>query len=41
MPSALKLIFLAPWSDQYQNSPYNISPESHLQVRRIKEMITK
>ena len=27
-------------SDWHQISPYNISPESHVKVTRIKEMIT-
>ena len=27
-------------SDQYLNSPYNITPESHIKVTRIREMIT-
>ena len=30
---------LTPKSDQHLNSPYNITPESHIQVRRIKEVI--
>ena len=28
-------------SDQHLTSPYNIIPESHIKVMRIKEMITK
>ena len=28
-------------SDKHLISPYNIIPESHIKVRRIKEMITK
>ena len=31
---------LTPESDQYLISPYNITPESHIKVMRIKEMIT-
>ena len=31
---------LIPKSDQHLISPYNITPESHIKVRRIKEMIT-
>ena len=31
---------LTPKSDQYLNSPYNITPESHIKVMRIKEMVT-
>ena len=27
-------------SDKYLISPYNITPESHIKVMRIKEMIT-
>ena len=30
---------LTPKSDQHLISPYNISPESHTKVMRIKEMI--
>ena len=30
---------LNPKSDQHPISPYNITPESHIRVRRIKEMI--
>ena len=30
-----------PKSDQYSISPYNITPESHIKVMRIKGMITK
>ena len=32
--------FLPPKSDQHLISPYNITPESHIKVSRIKEMIT-
>ena len=32
---------LTPKSDQHLISPYNIIPESHIKVMRIKEMITK
>ena len=31
---------LAPKSDQHLISPYNITPESHIKVMRMKEMIT-
>ena len=31
---------LTPKGDQHLISPYNISPESHIKVMRIKEMIT-
>ena len=34
---------LDPWtskSDQHLVSPYNLTPESHIKVMRIKEMIT-
>ena len=31
---------LTPKSDQYLISPYNITSESHINVMRIKEMIT-
>ena len=31
---------LTPKSDQHLNSPYNITPESHVKVMRIKEMTT-
>ena len=31
---------LNPKSDQHQISPNNITPESHIKVMRIKEMIT-
>ena len=31
---------LTPKSDQHLISPYNITTESHINVRRIKEMIT-
>ena len=31
---------LCPKSDQHLISPYNIFPESHINVTRIKEMIT-
>ena len=31
---------LTPKSDQRLISPYNITPESNIQVMRIKEMIT-
>ena len=37
------LNWINPWtpkSDQHLLSPYNITPESHLRVTRIKEMIT-
>ena len=29
-----------PKSDERLNSPYNITPESHIKVTKIKEMIT-
>ena len=29
-----------PLSDQHIISPYNITPESHIEVMRIREMIT-
>ena len=32
---------LIPQSDLQQISPYNITPESHINVTRIREMITK
>ena len=32
---------LASKSDQYLISPYNITPESHIEVTRIEEMINK
>ena len=32
---------LTPKSDQHLISPYNITPESHIKVKRIKEMINK
>ena len=32
---------LNPKSDQHLISPYNITPESHIKVMRIKEMITR
>ena len=32
---------LNPESDQHLISPYNITPESHIKVVRIKEMITR
>ena len=28
------------WSDQHLVSPYNITPESHIKITGIKEMIT-
>ena len=28
-------------SDWYLTSPYNITPETHIKVMRIKEMITR
>ena len=31
---------LTPRSNQHLNSPYNITTESHVNVMRIKEMIT-
>ena len=31
---------LTPRSDQHLISPYNITPESHIKVMRIKEAIT-
>ena len=31
---------LMPKSDNHLISPYNITPESHINVTRIKEMIT-
>ena len=31
---------LNPESDYYGISPYNITPESHVKILRIKEMIT-
>ena len=31
---------LTPKSDKHLISPYNISPESHIKVMRIKEMTT-
>ena len=31
---------LTPESDKYLISPYNITPESHIKVMKIKEMIT-
>ena len=31
---------LTPRSDQHLISPYNITPESHIKVMRIKEVIT-
>ena len=31
---------LTPNSDQHLISPHNITPEAHIQVTRIKEMIT-
>ena len=31
---------LNPESDNYGISPYNITPESHVKIMRIKEMIT-
>ena len=32
---------LNPKSDWYLISPYNINPESHIKVMRIKEMVTR
>ena len=32
--------FLPPKSDKHLISPHNITPESHIKVSRIKEMIT-
>ena len=32
---------LNPKSDKHLISPYNISPESHIKVMRIKEMVTR
>ena len=32
---------LNPMSDQHLISPYNITPESHIKVMRIKEMVTR
>ena len=32
---------LSPKSDQHLISPYNITPESHIKVMRIEEMVTK
>ena len=32
---------LASKSDQYLISPYNITPESHIEFTRIEEMIDK
>ena len=34
------LNLLNPKSDQHLISPYNITPESHMKVTRIKKMIT-
>ena len=31
---------LNPKSDQHLISPYNVTPESHIKVMRMKEMIT-
>ena len=31
---------VTPMSDSHLISPYNITPESHVKVTRIKEMIT-
>ena len=31
---------LTPMSDQHLLSPHNITPESHIKVMRIREMIT-
>ena len=36
----LLLNLLTPESDWYLTSPYNITPETHIEVMRIKEMIT-
>ena len=30
---------LTPKSDQHLISPYNVTPESHINIMRIKEMI--
>ena len=38
---AFNLLTLWPLSDKHIISPYNIIPESHIRVTRIKEMITK
>ena len=32
---------LIPKSNEHLNSPHNITPESHITVTRIEEMITK
>ena len=32
--------YLTPKSDEHLISPYNITPESHIKVMRIKEMTT-
>ena len=32
---------LNPKSDYHLTSPYNINPESHIKVMRIKEMVTR
>ena len=32
---------LNPNSDYHLTSPYNITPESHIKVMRIKEMVTR
>ena len=32
---------LHPKSDYHLISPYNINPESHIKVMRIKEMVTR
>ena len=36
----MKLDLWTSKSDQHLISPYNITPESHIKVMRIKEMIT-
>ena len=36
----LLLNLLTPESDWYLTSPYNITPETHIEVMRIQEMIT-
>ena len=38
--AVVRLNSLTPKSDQRLISPYNITPESHIKVMRIKEMIT-
>ena len=39
-PLFFKINPLTPKSDHHLISPYNITPESHIKVMRIKEMIT-